>query len=230
MQVDEYEMRLRVIFIASESSDFIEVQKQQRLNYASPGTEIEITCLTQIPEVLESAYDEVMAAPHVIREVERANEEGADAVIIDCVCDPGLHAAREVSSIPVVGPGEAAFSLALTQGTTFSVIVPSQPLIPIMVRNLRAYGVCERVASVRSADVPILDLGMSSGATERIVSIGRRILEEENPETLVLGCTGMAPLAEAMHQALGVPVVEPAAAAIKLAETLVALNAHLGRR
>jgi allantoin racemase len=223
-------MRLRIIFVASDSPAFIDAQKEQRLTYASPGTEIEIACLTEIPEVLESSYDEIMAAPHVVRKVEEANTLGHDAAVIDCVCDPGLHAAREISSIPVIGAGEAAFGLALSLGTRFSVIVPSDPLIPILVRNLMAYGIWQRVVSVRSVDVPILDFGISPSATEKVIALGRLILKEQKPDSLILGCTGMAPLAESLHKALGVPVVEPAAAAIRLAETMVALKAHLGRR
>lgn len=223
-------MRLRIIFVASDSPAFIDAQKKQRLTYASAGTEIEIACLTEIPEALESSYDESMAAPHVVRKVEEANALGHDAAVIDCVCDPGLHAAREISSIPVIGAGEAAFGLALSLGTRFSVIVPSDPLIPILVRNLMACGIWQRVVSVRSVDVPILDFGISPSATEKVIALGRLILREQKPDSLILGCTGMAPLAEALHKALEVPIIEPATAAIKLAETMVALKAHLGRR
>lgn len=222
-------MKLRIIFIASESAAFIDAQRQQRIAYAGPETEIEIACLSGGPEVLESAYDEVMVGPHLIQAVEEANSTDCDAVVIDCVGDPNLHAAREIAQIPVIGAGEAAFSLALTLGRTFSIIAPSDSVVPMLVRNLRAYGYWDRVGRIRSASVPITDLGVSPVATERILMQARQLLEKDGTEVLVLGCTGMAPLAEELHQQLGIPVVEPAAAAIKLAETVVSLKAHLGR-
>ena len=47
--------------------------------------------------------DEHLAVPGVLKEVIRGDrEEGADAFIIACFGDPGLQAAREVTSIPIL--------------------------------------------------------------------------------------------------------------------------------
>ena len=44
--------------------------------------------------------------------VRAAEAEGMDAVIIDCMADPGLDPARELASIPIIGPAQAAMHLA----------------------------------------------------------------------------------------------------------------------
>ena len=60
------------------------------------------------PASIESAVDEVLAAPGVVEAAIKAESDGAQAVVIDCMLDPGLDAAREAVSIPVIGCGEAA--------------------------------------------------------------------------------------------------------------------------
>ena len=56
------------------------------------------------PDSIECYVDEHLAVPGVLKEVIRGDrEEGADAFIIACFGDPGLQAAREVTSKPVLG-------------------------------------------------------------------------------------------------------------------------------
>ena len=58
------------------------------------------------PDSIECYVDEYLAVPGVLKEVIRGDrEEGADAFIIACFGDPGLQAAREVTSKPVLGIG-----------------------------------------------------------------------------------------------------------------------------
>ena len=56
------------------------------------------------PDSIECYVDEYLAVPGVLKEVIRGDrEEGVDAFIIACFGDPGLQAAREVTSKPVLG-------------------------------------------------------------------------------------------------------------------------------
>jgi allantoin racemase len=63
--------------------------------------------------------DEVLAAPGVVDAAIKAEADGAEAVVIDCMLDPGLDAAREAVSIPVIGCGEAAMRAT---GAPFAVV------------------------------------------------------------------------------------------------------------
>ena len=71
---------------------------------------------------VESLTDEAYNAPFILEQVVRANREGYDVIVIDCACDPVLEASIEVSSIPVVGPRNTCFHLALTLCTRFGVV------------------------------------------------------------------------------------------------------------
>ena len=64
------------------------------------------------PASIECEFDEAMAVPGLVVEAIRAERAGADAIVIDCMGDPGLKAAREVVSIPVLGPAQTAMHLA----------------------------------------------------------------------------------------------------------------------
>jgi allantoin racemase len=59
--------------------------------------------------------------------------------------------------------------------------------------------------------------------TRKLVEEGRRAIEEDRADTLVLGCMSMGFLgvAEEMSEVLGVPVVNPDRISLKTAEALV---------
>jgi allantoin racemase len=57
-----------------------------------------------------------------------------------------------------------------------------------------------------------------------IVEEARRAVEDDRAEVICLGCGGMAGLDKAITDALGVPVVDPVAAGIRLAEAIVGLG------
>jgi allantoin racemase len=194
---------------------------------AGPETEISNVFLRSGPASVESAYDEAVAIPDVITRVREAEAEGMDAVIINCFGDPGLDAAREVVSIPVVGPCEASMHVAAMLGHKFSVITVLERLIPELDLHARKYGVASKLASARSVELPVLDL--EKGREQfvgRMIEKAIEAVEEDGAHVIVLGCTGLAGLAEQVKAGLArrgfdVPVIDPAATALKLAEALV---------
>lgn len=71
-----------------------------------PGLELSYVTTGHGPTSIRSAEDELAAAPHVVTTVRRV-ADSCDAIVVDCTGDPGVAAAREVVSVPVVGAGEA---------------------------------------------------------------------------------------------------------------------------
>lgn len=57
-----------------------------------------------------------------------------------------------------------------------------------------------------------------------MVEQGKKAIEEDGAEVLILGCTGMTGMAQKLSEALGVYVIDPLPTAVKLAETLVSLK------
>ena len=56
------------------------------------------------------------------RWLKKANQDGYDAVILACFSDPGLDAAKEISTIPVIGIEEATLHIAAMLGAKFSIM------------------------------------------------------------------------------------------------------------
>lgn len=194
---------------------------------ARPDTEISNVFLAAGPASVESAYDEAIAAPDVVAKVREAEEDGMDAVIINCFGDPGLDAAREVVSIPVVGPCETSMHVAAMLGHKFSVITVLERLIPELELHAQKYGVGWKLASARSVDLPVLDLEKGREQfVDLMVERAAEAVEEDGAHVIVLGCTGLAGLDAQVKSGLSkagyeVPVIDPASIALKMAEALV---------
>ena len=190
---------------------------------AGPGTVITAVCPQIGPPSIEGYYDEVFAIPGMIGEIRKHPE--ADAVIIACFDDTGLDAARCATAVPVIGIGEAGFHLASLIAGRFGVVTTLGRSIPAIEHNLVRYGLASRCSGVRASEVPVLDLEIpGSDACDRISAEIGRAIEEDRAEAIVLGCAGMADLANRLAAEHGLPVVDGVSAAVKLAEGLIGLG------
>jgi allantoin racemase len=190
---------------------------------ASAGTEIVTVNPEDGPPSIEGYFDEVFAIPGILAEMTRADK--ADAYVIACFDDTGLDAARCATEAPVIGIGEAAFHLATLIAGKFSVVTTLARSVPAIEHNLSKYGLSSRCAKVRAAEVPVLDLELpGSGASQKISEEIAKAIAEEKAEAIVLGCAGMADLAERLSHEHGVPVLDGVACAVRLAETLAGLG------
>ncbi len=67
------------------------------------------------PASIESEFHEALSVPGTIRKTLDAQRRGADAVIIDCMGNPGLHACRDVVSISVLGPCQTSLHVTVLE-------------------------------------------------------------------------------------------------------------------
>jgi allantoin racemase len=174
---------------------------------------------------VESVTDEAYNAPFILEQIVRANKEGYDVILIDCMCDPILEAAREVSTIPVVGPRNTAFHLALTLGTRFGVVtVQGESLKKCMEHGVRKEGLESFCAGVRYLHMPVLDITKKpESAQKEILRESKVLIENHGADVIILGCTALShevDLAPIM-EALKVPIIDPWVVALKSAILLV---------
>jgi allantoin racemase len=203
---------------------------------ARADTDMSLATLDRGPASIESRYDEALAVPDVVAKIVAAEQDGMDAVIIDCMGDPGLEAARERVSIPVVGPAEASMHVACMLGYRFSVVTVLDTLIPAFDHHALRMGFTDRMASVRTVGIPVLDLEDHTRLVEAAIDQSVKAVEEDGAHVIVLGCTGMAGVAQALrggleqHHVTDVPVIDPTALAVKMAEALVDLRLRHSKR
>ena len=157
-----------------------------------------------------------------------AEAKGYSAVVVDTVSDSGVRALRSRLTIPVIGPGEAAFHTAMLLGKRFSVLTMWPQWFPLYEKTLTDYGLWERVASLRSIDtrpdVTELLAGKEEVIFEALKAEALAAIEEDGADVIVLGSTTMHQSAAFLAAELPVPVINPGVVAWKTAELLVTLG------
>ena len=174
---------------------------------------------------IEDHHDDVWAAAGVCEQVRIGEASGADAYVIACFGDPGLHAARELARGPVIGIAEAAFHAATLLATGFSVVTTLTRTCVIAEHLVLQYGFERRCRGIHGTDIAVLELeDPASRAFERILASAQQALAQDRSGAIVLGCAGMADLCHELQRRLGVPVIDGVGAAVKMAEGLVVLG------
>lgn len=198
---------------------------QAAAQVAALGTEILAVCPTQGVPSIEGHFDEAVAAIGVLEQVTQGRAAGVDGHIIACFGDPGLLAARELASAPVIGIAEAAMHMATLVATRFS-IVTTLPRTLIIARHLlQQYGFEHQCAALHAINLPVLALEDGSGlAQQKVREKCLQAKQQDGSGAIVLGCGGMADLARQLTQELGIPVIDGVSAAVKMVESLVALG------
>jgi allantoin racemase len=190
-------------------------------------TELTVTNPEHGPVSIESAYDETLAAYHTMELVKKANADGFDAIVLACFSDPGLDAAKEISTIPVVGIEEATLHIAAMLGHRFSIMTGMRRRIPTRDWHVRLRGVETFYASSPALEMSVLDMDSNPDkAKKRILELARKCVEEDRAEVIVLGCAGLTGYAEDIERELGTVVLDPTSVAFKIAEAMADLKLH----
>jgi allantoin racemase len=100
------------------------------------GTPIRCVTLPEGPPGIESEAQAQRAVPPLL-DLARRLEPDALGFVIACFGDPGLHALRDETALPVAGIQEAAVTTALRLGHRFGVISILPASVP---RHLRTFG------------------------------------------------------------------------------------------
>lgn len=193
----------------------------------TPTLRLSLAQIDHGPASIECAYETAFAEPGTILKIIEAEREGVDAVVIDCMADPGLSGAREAVSIPVLGPSQTSMHLAAMLGHRFSVLTVLARLRPQFETLAAVYGLQGKLASVRAVDIPVLELEEDLAETQRqLVRVAEAAVREDGAHAIVFGCTGLLGCAEAVRsgllaRGLDVPVIDPVPATLRVAGTLV---------
>lgn len=193
----------------------------------APGLVVSGSQIDRGPGSIESEYEAAMSVPDTVLRIIEAEREGVDAVIIDCMGDPGLRAARETVRIPVLGPCQTAMHVAAMLGHRFSVVTVLRRLRASFENAAALHGLSGRMASCRAVDIPVLDLEVDMAATRAaLVAEAARAVEDDGAEAVIFGCTGLLGCAGAVREGLlargiDIPVVDPIPTAVNIAAALV---------
>ena len=137
-------------------------------------------------------------APLVTAKVAWAEQQGYDAVLIDCMLDPAVDANKRRFTVPVVGAGEACEAMASLLGS--------------------------RRASVYPAGIPVHELDVDPGKTyQRVLAAAQRELTR-GADVILFACSFLDKHAEALQAETGVPVLPVFRVALSATETVAAFR------
>jgi len=191
----------------------------------SPGTKVNILSPSTGPKSIENRVEEAFASTsHLPLIYKHSNDY--DAFVIGCFGDPGLRAARELARKPVVGPAEATLHLASQLADRFTIIAPTRTAARLIEDVVAIYNFRDRVASVKSIEVPVLKIARGGETIRNIAEYVLSIVETEKSEALVLGCMsmGFALVDEIIRKETDIPVLNPVKVSLNTAEILARLG------
>jgi allantoin racemase len=188
--------------------------------------EVIVTCPDHGPITIESSFDEAYAIGPTIDLVRQAAEEGVyDAIILACFCEIGVEAAREITTIPVLGLEEPTLAAALMLGEKFGIMTEQRPRVAMKKRHVRRYGLLQRMASIRPLGLSVAELAADPEGTKAAgMALARRMIEEDGAEVIIMGCAAMAGYSDDLERQLGIPVLDPLKVTLKLTEAIVDLG------
>lgn len=179
------------------------------------GPDIVCETLKEGPFGIETQEHVESVAIPLRRRIEAVND--ADAFVIACYSDPGLHVAREGTPRPVFGIAEVGVLTALARADRFGVIAIRQRSIPRHIRYLRQMGLMDRLAGERPLEMSVAETASGDRTLPRMIEVGRELIEKDGAGAIVMGCAGMARHRKPLEEALGVPVIDPTQAAVTMA-------------
>ncbi len=197
---------------------------------AGSGTEITAVTSQFGPPSIESHYDEAMSVPGLLAAIERGEREGVDGYVIACFGDPGLDAARELASGPVIGIAEAAMQTASHLGRGFSIVTTLGRTIGRAEELAERYGMSRFCRGYHACEIPVLDLETDPTALKAVTEACRDAVERDGSDAVVLGCAGMAEMCQHIADEIGVPVVDGVAAATLTVQSLMTMGLRTGKR
>lgn len=191
--------------------------------YTAPDTQLAMVCPQNSGVELNSALDVVLAAPEIVQLAADGQNAGFDAVVLYCFSDPVIDACREALRIPVIGGAQASCLATLNVCRSFGVILADEARLPEKKLFLRTLGVSpERIGQIAAVNLNGISPWADRETTfKKLLACGQKMMRETHTEAIVLGCLSFLGLAEPLSRVLGIPVIDPAVAAVTTAESIV---------
>jgi len=186
--------------------------------FLDKNNQVKVVSLKKGPSSLETFVSKAIVCEEILEIIDK-NKGDYDAIILNCFGDPCIEAAKEIADIPVLGPGETSMHIACLLGHKFSVMSPTRKTALQIELNIRKIGLENRLAAIVPLNIEVKDLEKNPERTIQIVvEKAKKTVIEDGADVIILGCTALAYWAEEIQKRLNVPVIEPAATTLKIAQ------------
>ena len=166
-----------------------------------------------------------------------AEKKGFDGVAMGCLDEPGVDAAKEVLSIPVVGECEAAMHYASLVGRKFSFLIPGQITgsklggdgAYLLEDLARKYGLIQKLSSIRSVSAATLDYAKQKENLKKQMLLQAQKAIDEDGADAIIGY-GSLDLISFLQKNIKIPIIEPVRSTVTFVESLVKLGITHSKR
>ncbi|WP_296601410.1 aspartate/glutamate racemase family protein [Nocardioides sp.] len=177
-------------------------------------------------------YEHLFTEIGTLEAAERALADGCDVVYVDTFGDYAVERIRALTPRPVVGAGAASIQHAAAEHASYSIVTvwpASMGYLYDERLSTTPGGRSCRGLHHLSEDDELDRVGRSDGVkarmgrredqvVESLAALCRSALERDRSEAVLLGCTCMSPVAAALRDRLGVPVLDPSAIGLAAAQ------------
>jgi allantoin racemase len=189
--------------------------------------------------MVEGDYEADLAGVVNARMALKAQQEGFDAVTINCYNEPGANATKEVCDIPVVSSPGASMAVASILGNKFSIIISlgggkgkqaggmGRTAIMDVVKH---YGFEQKLASIRAIDLPPPAFNEDLVSEQELDQLRKAVLEQalaavaEDGADVIISYGGPKVNEYIQKMLPDVPIVDSHGCTIIMAEVLVRLG------
>jgi allantoin racemase len=147
-------------------------------------------------------------AAHAALDAFAEHAAGCDAVYLACFGDPGLHALKEVSSVPVIGMAEASCIEAAREGRRFAIVTGGVLWKPMLKEFVATLGLSPQLATIR-AIAPTGDqiANDPDGALSQLADACTACAKDDGADVVILGGAALSGLAQRIQPRVPVPVL-----------------------
>jgi Asp/Glu/hydantoin racemase len=234
-------MNVGVVHVTTEeaSGAYTELITANLERAKNPGTTVVHRYVSHLRRATDTAlaYPTLLNKVDVVEQMIELERDGVDAVMVACSGDPGVTEARSLLRIPVVGPMEAAMSLACSYGWRFGILTVEDPSwASFMDQLVHVYGFSSRYSGLRRLETPTAVVFTQGFETPELVrkDIEARAREVvgDGADVVLIGSAGLSTFASSFGIAQldepQVPIFDVLSVGLKFAELRAELQERLG--
>ncbi|MDE3206658.1 MAG: Asp/Glu/hydantoin racemase [Acidobacteriota bacterium] len=199
------------------SPEVTEVLDRHARRVARVGTTVVTLRPTHGPAAVEGWSDAYRSVPGMLDRLVSL-EHPLDALVLAGFGDVGLEALREVLAVPVLDMTEIGAATARSLGRRYGVVTTLAAMVDPIRSSLSVRGLTDRNVGVEPIDVGIAEAAVAEVVLPRLIDAAKQLVDH-GAEAVCLGSAVLLSYAATLCSEVGVPVVDPLAAAIALLET-----------
>lgn len=222
----QYAHKIKIIIPINDSAYNQELREVAQ-SVAAPDVLIEVDNIKQGNTSIESRWDRMINAPHVVNMVVQAEKDGFDGVFVSDFDYCGVEEAREVVDIPVIGGFRPSAYTAMMLSEQFAIITILQSTVDMQRSHTRLFGIEPNFAAIIPINLPVHELAQKEKVIEKTYQCAVEAIDQHGADSILLGCTGFMhiarPVADRLYQHYGIniPVIDPNHAAVGYLDLLI---------